>query len=261
MRCHTALRILPLLCAFGAPGVIADNSLPAIGIIIDDMGYRLHDGRGAIALPGPLAYSFLPHTPNVLPLATEAQRQGKDVLLHLPMEAIQDNLLLGPGALLADMDEQALVATLLANLASVPAAIGVNNHMGSLLTRQPLHMRWLMDAIKTQGLFFVDSRTTSGSVAAKNAGERAVPFLVRDIFIDNETNEEHIRKQLAALIGVAQRRGHALGIAHPNPSTIAVLTEILPQLDKHGVRLVGIRELLAMSGHARPAVAHAQTYE
>ena len=35
-----------------------DTDLPAISIIIDDMGYRLNSGTKAISLPGALTYSF-----------------------------------------------------------------------------------------------------------------------------------------------------------------------------------------------------------
>ncbi len=245
-----AVILLSLIWVLPASAAGVDASLPAIGIIIDDMGYRLHDGYRAIALPGPLAYSFLPHTPNVAPLSKEAQRLDKEVLLHLPMEAIKGNLLLGPGALRAEMDERTLIETLHTDLASVPAAIGINNHMGSRLTREPLHMRWLMDAIKSKGLFFIDSKTIQGSVAAKIAWERAVPTLARDIFIDNEAVEDKIRSQFSKLIAVALRRGYALGIAHPKPTTIEILNELLPQLETHGVRLAGIRELLAMNNAA-----------
>src|SRR5690606_24857561 len=98
--------------------------LPAVAIIIDDIGWNLREGLRALALPGPVAISILPHTPYATRLGMEAAARGKEVLMHQPLEAMQDNALLGPGALRMSMSRAELVATLLDNLDAVPWAIG-----------------------------------------------------------------------------------------------------------------------------------------
>ncbi len=120
-----------------------DDPRPVISIIIDDLGYGLVDGRRAIDLPGPVACSVLPHTPYSSRLAEAAHGAGKEVLLHLPMQPMNDKDP-GFGALTLDTNEQGLRRLLEANLAAVPHVVGINNHMGSLLTRHPGHMGWLM---------------------------------------------------------------------------------------------------------------------
>ncbi|VAW78584.1 Putative periplasmic protein YibQ, distant homology with nucleoside diphosphatase and polysaccharide deacetylase, partial [hydrothermal vent metagenome] len=136
-----------------------------IGIIIDDMGKRLETGRRVLALPGPVACAFLPRAKYTRELADRANQRGLEVLLHLPMDSV-DGRPLDEGAVTLAMTESEFVGTVLDNLRRVPHVIGINNHMGSLLTRHPGHMRWLMEAIHRQGgpLFFVDSRTTKATV-------------------------------------------------------------------------------------------------
>lgn len=227
---------------------------PAIGIIIDDLGYNGQDGLRALALPGPLAYSVLPHTPAAVMLAEKAHELGKDVLLHLPMEALDRNRLLGEGAIMSAMTRQEVFDTIVGNLASVPHAIGVNNHMGSLLTTERQPMQWVMEALHGQGnLIYVDSRTTTRTVARIAAHDQQLPFLSRDVFLDNEGGEDYVRRQFQELIARARQEGHALAIGHPRDDTLRVLEEVLPILDRQGVRLVRLPELLTLQQRSHPS--------
>jgi len=247
---RSAALLLCLGLLLGPPPAPAGDAPPGIAIIIDDMGYRLRDGRRAMALPAEVVYSFLPHTPHAPALARQARAKGSEILLHLPMEAAADNHLLGPGALTLAMDRDSLNATLRANLAAVPHAVGVNNHMGSLLTRQREPMTWLMEALRREGLAFIDSRTTAGSVASQAAAAASLPSAARDVFLDNVRETDHVRAQFRRLVATARRRGTALGIGHPHPVTLAVLASELAELEQSGVQLITLAELLARRGHA-----------
>ena len=237
-----------LLLCLAMPLSAADNGTPVISIIIDDMGYRLKEGRVALALPGAVCYSFLPFTPNGARLAETANALGKDILLHMPMEAEQHNRLLGPGALRNDMSQAEMITTLRTALESVPRAIGINNHMGSLLTTQADKMQWVMHEIhRHAGLFFVDSRTTTGTVAGEIALEQGIPSISRDVFLDDDPDPAAIRAQFQRLIAKARAQGYALAIGHPHPQTLAVLAAELPQLEqRHGVRLVRLGNLVKL---------------
>jgi hypothetical protein len=229
------------------------EQLPAIGIIIDDLGYNLQDGERALALPGAVTYSILPRTPLATRLAHRAAGLGKDVLMHLPMEAEHGNAQLGPGAIILGMTREQVMSTMIDNLASVPNAIGVNNHMGSLLTAEPEPMSWVMQSLHNHGeLMYVDSRTTPRTVAATAAREQQLPFLDRDVFLDNESGYDYARQQFLQLIAHARQHGHALAIGHPRPGTLKVLEEFLPTIAQQGVRLVGMRELLKVQNQTEP---------
>ncbi|RME33983.1 MAG: divergent polysaccharide deacetylase family protein [Gammaproteobacteria bacterium] len=216
---------------------------PVVALLIDDMGYRLEEGEAALGLPGPLAYSFLPYTPHARALAEQARALGREILLHLPMEAERDNHLLGPGALLGSMDRARIEQTLEADLAALPPVIGVNNHMGSRLTREPMPMHWLMEGLRRHGgLIFIDSRTTAATVAATVARQYGLAQLSRDVFLDNRDDPAAIREQFRRWLRRAWLHGHSLAIAHPRPATLAVLALELPRLRQHGVRLVSLEE-------------------
>ena len=224
------------------------GNLPVISIIIDDIGYRHKTDREAMALPGPVAYAIMPHSPHAVSMAKMANERGKDVILHLPMEPVRNEKdhLLGPGALMLDMSRQDFIETLSDDLQSFPNIIGVNNHMGSLLTRHAGRMAWLMDFLRTRNMFYIDSVTSRLSVAGRVAQEERVPYLRRDVFLDNLQDPEYISRQFNKLIKDAKRKGFAVAIGHPHPATISVLADKLKSLDAYGVRLISLKKLVSV---------------
>ena len=227
---------------------------PAISIIIDDMGYRLNSGNRAINLPGALTYSFLPHSPHAISLSKSAHQQSKEVMLHLPMEA-ESGKKLGPGGLTECMTEQKFIKVLETSIESVPYASGFNNHMGSLLTKSQLWMtRVMREMASDKNLYFVDSKTTSQSVAFKVAREEGLKSIKRDIFIDHKVSKEFIQQQLKKLIKRAKRKGTALAIAHPKRITLSILEKWLPELEAKGIKLVPVSTLISLQQQRRLAL-------
>ena len=234
-----------LLLALWTSVAIAGVSTPAISIIIDDLGYLLTTGLRVVALPGSIACSILPQTPYAAVLAKAAHRAGKDVMLHLPMES-QDGTSLGPGGIRHTMTHVELIRIFQTDLAMIPYVVGVNNHMGSLLTRQPIAMAWLMEEIKHHhGLFFIDSRTTTATIALKTAQSTGITATRRDVFLDNNRTPAAIRMQFSRLVALARIQGTAIGIGHPHPATLQILEELLPRLATLGVALRPISETVA----------------
>lgn len=216
---------------------------PSVVLILDDVGYRLTDYQ-ALALPEEVAFSILPDTPLSKPLALKAHAQQRDVMLHLPMEAEAGNKL-GPLALTTNMYPQRIAQTLREALQAVPYAIGINNHMGSKLTAERLPMQALMSALESQKLFFIDSRTTSDTLAESIAKQRGIPAGRRDVFLDHQQTDEFMRNQFARLMTLARRKGTAIGIAHPHPDTIKFLLRHLPELAQAGIELIPVSEYFA----------------
>ena len=236
MKVVTSLIAFLLANVVGLLPVYA-GSKPEIALIIDDLGNNPDIGLAALQLPGNIAYSFLPNTPHATILAELAHEKGKQVMVHIPMES-EHHEKLGPNALLANMEEHEYKSVLQTALEAVPYAVGLNNHMGSLLTQKEVPMQWLMDVLAEKELFFLDSRTTTKTVAQQTAGSMGITTLRRDVFLDNSRDEAAIRFQFVELINKAKRRGYATGIAHPYPETIMVLKEMLPALEKEGIELV-----------------------
>ena len=149
-------------------------------IIIDDVGNNLEHGRNIIELPVTLTIAILPGTTYARDLARLATDKRKEVMLHLPMQSVEHHDH-APGRLDLHMTNQEFRHQLRQNLSSIPYIRGVNNHMGSLITRHPGHMNWLMEDIAAHGdLFFIDSYTTHESIALQVAREEGVSAARRD---------------------------------------------------------------------------------
>lgn len=239
MHVATSLRLLCTLLLL----VCADTNatpVPRIVVIMDDLGYRQTDWE-ALTLPKGVTFSVLPFTPLGRKLADKASAQGRDIMLHMPMESMGSNNL-GPVALTSNMLPQDISAMLERSLDSLPQAIGVNNHMGSKLTREPLAMQSVMQVVKERGLFFVDSRTTAQSVAEGIARKMGVPALRRHIFLDHQPTNAFMKIQFARLIHRAHQHGIAVAIAHPYPQTLAFLNDALSR--DYEVRLVPVSEVI-----------------
>ena len=217
---------------------------PSISIIIDDLGYKLKEDMYALSLPGPIAYAILPHAPYTKKMMSIASQNGKEILLHQPMQALENNELLGPGALTLNMTQKEFLQTLETNINAVSNIIGINNHMGSLLTRHPEHMQWLMSIVKKNNYIYVDSLTSANSVAGKIAEENDIPFLSRDIFLDNKKDLEYIDNKFFELVAIAKKQGSALAICHSHSNTIEMLSKFLKDIDKYGVKLIDLKSLI-----------------
>ena len=235
--------LLTLFVVFTSGSVA--KSQPRIAIIIDDLGYRLDAGQRAIGLPGPITFAVLPGTPRARALATHAYASGKEVLLHLPLQARADDSAHEPIGMNLDMSRGEFGETFERALTSVPHAIGVNNHRGSMLTRHPGHMQWLMEEIQArENLFFIDSYTTHLSVALRMAQEVGVDARKRDVFLDPDQRPETVRREFERMKVLADERGSIIAIGHPYSTTLEFLERELPNLEAEGYELVTISELL-----------------
>jgi polysaccharide deacetylase 2 family uncharacterized protein YibQ len=218
----------------------SDAGAPArakLAIIIDDLGYDRETAEAVFQMSFPLTVSVLPHLPHSAEIAEEAFRRGYQVMLHLPIEANGDvkpeNVELRPG-----MESDQVTRVVQQMLETVPQAVGVNNHQGSLGTSDAGLMNAIMPALRERDLFFIDSRTAATTVAYTAAHQAHVPSASRDVFLDDSQDPADIRRQLELAIHDAKLHGSAIAIGHPHPATLQVLSEVLPRLREEGVSLV-----------------------
>ena len=244
------------LVAAGALAAAATaNEGPRVAVILDDIGYRQVEDLGALTLAPEIAFAVIPGSSHGRQIGAAAARQGREVLVHLPMAALgASDHHLGPHGLGREADEWAVRRAVAAARRELPFASGLNNHMGSHLTGQHEPMRWLMESLRcTRDLYFVDSYTTAESVALTAALAHAIPALRRDVFLDNDPAPPAVAAELERLLRLAEERGHALAIAHPHPATLDVLYALPQLLQQRGIRLVRPSELL----HSTAVVAGA----
>jgi len=208
---------------------------PKIVLIVDDIGSNKNYIDDLLEIPTYLNFAILPELPYSKYAAEQAAVKGWDVMLHLPMEpkfsSGYSGLDAGRNALLTGIPKKDLKVLLEKNLNSVPNIKGVNNHMGSKFTENTELMELVLNRLKEEGLFFIDSKTSSNSVGYSKARIMGVKTAQRDIFLDEDkASEELIRKRIRELINISKRHGSAVGICHPYPNTIKVLSEMLPEL-------------------------------
>jgi len=160
------------------------------------------------------------------------------------MEPLNSSESPGPGALLLSMSGDQIRRNIKAALDTSPYFDGVNNHMGSRMTRDAHIMETVLSELKGRGLFFIDSMTTNESKGWKVARELKIPTLKRDIFLDDDPSAEAIRSQIARLVKIAKIRGMALAIGHPHKTTSRSLQEEAAHFGEKGIEIVAVRDLI-----------------
>jgi len=199
-------------------------SYPKIGIIIDDLGYDRSLASAFMKLDLPLTLSVLPFTPHTRLIAQKARKEGREIMLHLPLEPIgYPAINPGDGVLLVSMDREMILETLNRHFGQIPFVAGVNNHMGSRFTENEEKMMIVLAELKRRGLYFIDSRTTANSVAFKVAKKMALRTASRDIFLDSSLSENALKIQMERLLSLSRHRGCAIGIGHPHKETLDLL--------------------------------------
>ena len=220
------------------PSRTGATASPKLAIILDDVGSDPSAVDQVFALHYPLTLSVLPLHQHSTAIAEEAHRRGYEVMLHLPMQSI-DNKVSEPRQLRLGMNSRQVSDDLGGMLSSVPYAVGVNNHQGSLATSNPALMAELMPLLRQRHLFFIDSRTTAATVAFDAAEHDGVPCAYRNVpFLDDAQEASAIRRQLELAVHGAKEKGEAIAIGHPHNETLQALREMLPQVQAQGVQLV-----------------------
>jgi hypothetical protein len=227
---------------------------PAITLVIDDMGVTHPYTAQAVALPGPLTLAWFPFARDLPGKVAAAATRGHEAMLHMPMQSYSDSIRqTGPDPLRIDLPPEVNRALLRAAIAAVPDSVGVNNHMGSVATLDPLLMELMAREVAAHGMLFLDSVVVPHSVALGCAEVAGVPAAARDVFIDNVAKPAVIWGQLAATEAFARRHGHAIAIAHPRPHTLAALEVWLPTLAAKGFVLWPLAATVAWRNNLDPA--------
>ena len=71
-----------------------------------------------------------------------------------------------------------------------------------------------------------------------------MPCAKRDVFIDNQQNEENIKNRLQELAKISKEKGFAVGIGHCRKKTLEVLKTEIPKLQMQGYEFVFASEVV-----------------
>ncbi|MFY4844455.1 divergent polysaccharide deacetylase family protein [Aliarcobacter butzleri] len=196
---------------------------PKIAIIIDDV---VSDSqKSKISNIGyPITMAFLPPT-NTHKDSAKIAQNVPFYMIHFPLQA--SSAFKGEEInTLKITDSYETIENRVKQLRSwYPNAKYTNNHTGSVFTENDEAMDKLFKALVKYNFIFVDSKTSAKSVGQKYANKYNLPYISRNIFLDNEKSYEYIKAQLIKTVELAKKHGYAVAIGHPYDITLKVLKE------------------------------------
>lgn len=196
---------------------------PKIAIIIDDV---VSDSqKSKISNIGyPITMAFLPPT-NTHKDSAKIAQNVPFYMIHFPLQA--SSAFKGEEInTLKITDSYETIENRVKQLRNwYPNAKYTNNHTGSVFTENDEAMDKLFKALVKYNFIFVDSKTSAKSVGQKYANKYNLPYISRNIFLDNEKSYEYIKSQLIKTVELAKKHGYAVAIGHPYDITLKVLKE------------------------------------
>jgi hypothetical protein len=227
-----------------AGGATSALRRPRVAIVIDDFGYSRDATAEDILSAGmPLTVSVIPELPFTAWAVRRAAQTGKEAILHLPMEAEAFDS--DVPAVLTSMTDEEIASLVEKYVADTPGIAGVNNHLGSVATQDTRAMAAVMRVLRTRGLYFLDSLTSSKSVAYTAAKSLGIKAARNDLFVDADTEDPSVvGERLDRLLEIAASRGYAIGIGHPKPWTWTAVVAFEGRAKSAGVELVFLTDLV-----------------
>lgn len=216
-----------------------------LAVIVDDCGYDMSSVRTLLNTGLPLNFAVLPYKPYSSDVLEMIKSDGRVAMLHLPMEPMDRSAMSeGSSTICTDMSKDKILELTRKAINSLPGVSGVNNHQGSKATADSATMTTVLQELRNQDLFFVDSRTSSKSVARDKAVAMGVPTARNDIFLDNSSDVQAIRKQIYKAMDIAEKNGSAIAICHARPNTAKAWSMYAEEIKNTGIELVPITDLL-----------------
>lgn len=216
-----------------------------LAVIVDDCGYDMSSVRTLLNTGLPLNFAVLPYKPYSSDVLEMIKSDGRVAMLHLPMEPVDRSAMSeGSSTICTDMSKDKILELTRKAINSLPGVSGVNNHQGSKATADSATMTTVLQELRNQDLFFVDSRTSSKSVARDKAVAMGVPTARNDIFLDNSSDVQAIRKQIYKAMDIAEKNGSAIAICHARPNTAKAWSMYAEEIKNTGIELVPITDLL-----------------
>jgi polysaccharide deacetylase 2 family uncharacterized protein YibQ len=222
-----------------------DDDMPPVVIIIDDFGNSAGKLLEEFAdLPDEVVFAVLPDLPHTETAAKLAHRKGHEVIIHVPMQAEGNSVSPGKKFIKAGMPESDIKEIMADFIAQMPMAIAANNHMGSAATANRETMNSVLHELKQNGLFFIDSATTSKSAVFTAASELGVFSTRRDIFLDvPDVTDATIISKIESLGKYKGRKEPVIIISHcHNNDKLKAMKKFIAQIEDMGIKIKSLKK-------------------
>ena len=253
-----ALLLVQPASPVAAPQSTTYNHKPMLAIVIDDFGQDRGGVREMLDLPLAITCAVMPNMEFTQKDAADAHAVGKEVIVHMPMQARPGDPMswYGPEPILLWHGREQAQAIAERAVASVPHAVGVNIHIGSGSSEREAIVGGVMEVCREAGYYFLDSYTSAKSVCEKVAAEHGVPFLIRHVFLEHgNRSKANIKRELRRAVEIAKARGSCVAIGHVGPEggkpTAEAIREMIPYFEEQGVEIVPASKLLSLEENKR----------
>ncbi|MDZ5471572.1 divergent polysaccharide deacetylase family protein [Bacillus sp. 31A1R] len=238
-----------LLTIFATLTSNAQTQQKKAAIIIDDFGGGIGGVKEFLEGDVPITVAVMPFTETSKEHAEWAHKNGFEVMVHLPMQPKKGKMSwLGPKPITADLPLEEVRKRVTEAIDSVPYALGLNNHMGSLVVEKEDIVRVIVEVAKEKRLYIVDSATSSKSKFPKVAKELGVPIIKRDVFLDDVASIPHVKKQMSLLAKITEQEGTGVAIGHVGVTGKVCSTGIFEsakELEKRKITIVPVSDILS----------------
>ncbi len=226
---------------------------PRLALVIDDFGSSRDGVEEMLSLDIPFTAAVMPFLEYSAADARRAYEAGKEVIVHLPMQAHEkDNpAWLGPNPIRITSDTETVQGIVADAMKEIPYAVGANVHMGTECSENPEIVEAVMETLKQGGYFFVDSVTTPHSVCEAVASDLQMHFAQRNVFLEaGNEGKEFAADQLRRAGELALEHSYALAIGHVGPeggsSTAEAIREVKDELLAQGIEFVYVSQILSI---------------
>ena len=218
-----------------------------IAIVVDDFGSTGGELlQGFLTLPREITFAIFPGMANSVKTMNQAGSQGRETLIHIPMEPI-DYPMVNPGEhpILVQMEQAEVERIINRAFSELPNCLGINNHMGSLATTDPAAMGHVMEALKKRNKIFLDSRTSNVSVAYQTAQKARIGAYRNDLFLDSpDISDATLDRKLEQIRKLAGPDRSVIAITHCHSSEkLLYLRKVITRLQGEGFKLIPLSQI------------------
>ena len=221
-------------------------------IVIDDFGGFDQSGvETMLSIDAPLTCAVMPHLENSQKNSQDAINSGKEVIVHMPMEACVHLPDLWYGSpYIGNVDTKENVYKKLDNaFENIKDAKGFNIHIGSGVCQHKNVVSYIYDYAKEHDYFFLDSRTHLNTICDKIAKEKNIVYLGRDEFLEPDGNKSYngVKHHLMEGAKLALEKGYSIVIghvgSHGGENTAKAIKDSIQEIEKMGIKIIPLSKM------------------